>query len=446
MRLGTGPGKGPRLYAPGVPDWIGADGAHVLWVLRDRLFVLSAKEVRVVELPDLVEDVVADRAGVVVALARGFVRVDVAKGKVVAACLDEEADPVTTRPGVDLGLFVRVPSHKLVDLATGTDVPLPDAATRARFFRPWASGRGAAWVDFDHLYRLGARIEAIGKAPKTAGLAVGPGGGCVVQLESDTLVAPPRGLAQKLGTKVNAASVRFHPDGREALAAHADGVVRLDLAEGRVLEEWEGHLAPVGWAPEVRLLDLDAGALLDGRREVLMEGFAGARAALAGSTLAGPGGAVWELTTGERRGGGWSGGACAIDGARAVHVDEHGLALLGGGRVRHAAVGDDDEVDWARLDGEAVVIGTAAGEVVRVSLADGTARKPGRTKSPPRPPRAPEGVRWSEPEDPSAVVVDGKAWPLPADGAARVGQEVWIWSDEGLLAQLPPAGAGVPDA
>lgn len=433
MRLGLGPGTGPRLYAPGLPDWIGTDGTHVLWALRDRLFVLQDEEVRVVELPDLVEDVVADPAGVVVALARGFVRVDLARAEVVAACLEDEADPVTTRPGLDLGLFVRVPSHKLVDLRTGAETPLPDAATRARFIRPWARGVGAVWVDFEHLYRMGRRIEAIGKAPKAAGLAVGPEGAAVVQLETDTLVAAPRGLATRLGAKVDVASVCFRPDGMEALAAHPDGVARIDLAAGTVVEEYEGDLAPVGWAPEVRLLDLATGNLVDAHRRVYLTGFAGARPALHGATLAGPGGATWDLATGERRGGGMVGGVCATDGERVVHVDEHEVRVLGGPRFPHALVKEDDEVDWARLDADTVVIGTVDGHRGRFALADGRERKLGRVRSAPRSPAAPAGVRLSDPDEPSRVVVDGEALPLPADGAARVGEHLWLWSDEGLL-------------
>ena len=35
----------PRLAAPGVPDWIGADGVRVGWTLRDRLFLLGEDHV-----------------------------------------------------------------------------------------------------------------------------------------------------------------------------------------------------------------------------------------------------------------------------------------------------------------------------------------------------------------------------------------------------------------
>src|SRR5690606_8665145 len=76
MRRSLGTGPLPRLLAPGVPDWIGADGVRVGWALRDRLFLRAGDHVDVVELPDEVEEVAASPRRWTVALGNGFVRVD----------------------------------------------------------------------------------------------------------------------------------------------------------------------------------------------------------------------------------------------------------------------------------------------------------------------------------------------------------------------------------
>lgn len=434
MRLGLGSGTGPRLLAPGLPDWIGADGAHVIWVQRDRLFVLKGHGVHLVELPDLVEDVTADPAGVVVALRAGFVRVDVAHARPVAVLLDDEADPVTTRPGLDVGLFVEVPSHRLLRLADGGALPLPDAATRARLIRPWARGEGAVWVDMDHLYRMGRRTEALARAPKATGLAVGPDGALLLTLEGDTLVAAPRQPAVRLGHRSVADSARFSPDGAQVLVADEEGVLLVTLATGKVEREWHGAFAPVGWAPAPRLLDLDRGALVDADGAVLLDGFARAGVATAGTVLVGPGGAVWDLPSGERRAAGLVDGVSATDGRTVVHADDHAVGRVGGTRHPHRLVEEDDEVAWVRLDGDDAVVGTLDDRVARVSLADGTVTPAAGAAPRPRP--AEPGLVVAAADEPSGVTLDGRRVALPVDDGVRAGDGWWLWNDEGLLVRL----------
>ncbi|MFZ5476241.1 MAG: hypothetical protein ACOZNI_05645, partial [Myxococcota bacterium] len=343
MRLSLGEGPLPRLCAPGVPDWIGADGARVGWALRDRLFLLGDGWVDVVALPDDVEDVCASPGRWTVAHAVGFVCVDVASAQPVGVVLEDERDPVATRPGGDTGLFVEVPEQRLVRLADGLPLPLPDAALRARFLRPWETGVGACWVDMDTLYRMGERVFALGRAPGPEALRCGPGGAVMVTLRSDTVLAAAKGLAVRAGVRLDASTARFSPDGQTALAASERGVVHVDLRDGKTLRAWEGDLAPVGFAPRPLLLDLDRGALVDGDGDVVLTGFAASEPSLGGGKLAGPGGALWDLATGARLRDDLIEGACATDGARVAHVtDTH--ARVDGTTFQHGLAGEDDEV------------------------------------------------------------------------------------------------------
>lgn len=435
LSFALGPGPGLRLLAPGHPDWIGSDGRRVGWVVRDRLFLHFGDEARMVVLPDLVEEVCPHPAGWVVALGQGFVVVDPDTAALTAVVLDEEADPVTTRPGAQVGLFVEVPEHRLVRVADGRTVPIPDGATVARWIRPWATGVGAVWVSGDVLYRLGARVEAIGRAPGAAGIAVGPEGAVVVALGADAVVAAPRGLASRLGEHVDAASVRFSPDGAFAWAAGEEGAVRIDLAAARVVERRPGSLLPVGEGP--LFLDAARAAVVDGAGAELLGGFGGATPARSGRLLVGPGGDAWHLDTGAHEAGGWFEGVLVTDGARVVHVVDGEARVRGGPTFRHGLGMEGDEVVAGRIDGETLILVTQDGEQGRFALADGAVGE----RSHKRPPAGPRpdlcaGAWVSGEGADSEVRVGERSWPVPADGVARVGELHWAWTREGMLIQL----------
>jgi hypothetical protein len=432
MQLTLGFGPGTRLLAPGAPDWIGADGTRVGWVIRDKLFLREGDQVRIVDLPDLVEDVVATTDGWVAALGTGFVRVDPERACIDLALVDDEAEPVTTRPGYHYGLFVEVPEHRLLKLDDGEPVDLPDAALRARHLRPWARGAGACWVDFDILYRLGERVSAIGKAPGAEGIACGPDGAVAVALKADTVVAAPRGLAMRVGRRLDMASARFSTDGAKMLAADEEGVVLVDLATGGIDRTWEGSLAPVGWAPDILLWDAERGAVLDAEGAVWLDGFAGSVAAAAGPLVCGPGGAVWDTTTGTRRGTPRAGGVFATDGERVVFADDTNITTPGGAIVAHGLVSGDDTLAAARFEGDALVLTTTDGETGRFAVADGAPLKRGRVRKA-MPPALPKAVRLGPDNEPSRVTIGEATWPLPVDGAVQVGGAWWLWNDEGML-------------
>ncbi|MFN7146896.1 MAG: hypothetical protein ACK4YP_24185, partial [Myxococcota bacterium] len=418
MRLSLANGPLPRLLAPGVPDWIGADGARVGWTLRDRLFLLRDDHVDVVALPDLAEDVTAGPRRWTIALATGFVRVDPFTARLEDLLLDDQAEPVATRPGEEVGLFVEVPEHRLLRLADGRALPLPDGALRSRWIRPWATGVGACWVDLDVLFRLGTRVSVVGRIAGAEGIACGPEGAVLVRGAKDTMVASPRGLGVKVGRLLDAESARFAPDGATALAASLEGVHWIELETGRIRRTWDGSLAPVGFAPGPVLWDLDRGVLVDEAGVVLLDGFAGAEPAAAGRVLAGPGGAVWDLASGARGRADLRDGVCVTDGTRTVHVDDTEVHVLDGARFAHDLCGDEDAVDAARLDGDTLVVATLDGEVGRFGL-DGTRHERAHRKSPWKSPPAPrpEGVVLTAEDAESALRVGDTEWPLPADGA-----------------------------
>lgn len=442
MRLSLGTGPLPRLLAPGVPDWLGADGVRIGWALRDRLFLHAGSSVDVVELPDEIEEVAASPHRWTLALGSGFVRVDPETARIEELLLDDEAEPLATHAGEELGLFVEVPEHRLLRLVDGRPLPLPDGALRARWIRPWATGIGAVWVDIDVIFRLGSRVSVLGRAPAPEGIACGPEGSVLIGIKGDAVVAAPRGFAVLVGRPIDADSARFSPDGTTVLAACPEGVAWIDLVTGAVRKVWDGSLVPVGFAPGPILWDLDRGAVLDESGAVVLDGFAGSAPATAGRVLAGPGGAVWNLTSGVRGGDVLRDGVCATDGERTIHADDTHVQVLGGPRFAHGLCGEEDAIDAARIDGDTLVLATLDGEVGRYTLPAGEPRERTHQRSPWKslPPARPESVTLTRDEAESQIRIGDQTWPLPADGAATVGDQVWAWTREGSLFGFPGTG------
>ena len=452
----------PRLVAPGIPDWIGADGARLAWTLRDALFLHEADAVRVVPLPAEASEVAF--AGEVwnVALPNGTVTVDPVAARLVAALVDDEADPVDLVAGDAWVLFAETPSHRMLRRADGALVPLPDAATRARFLRPWSRGAGACWVDFDTVYRMrdGGRVAALGRAPGAEGIAVGPHGAVLVALKKDTVVAGPRGLAVRLGERVAADSARFTPDGGRVLAATEDGAVLVDLAAGTIVERWDGHLVPVGFLPRAGALGAvflhpDEGIVRLDDGTLVLSGFAGASVAAEGDVLAGPGGAAWSTRALARAVGadsdvaaaclrtGLTEGVCATDGRRVVQVQASGFRVDDGPERPHdLLLGGvaDDALEEAWVTGDVLHLRSCAGAQQSYDLQTGVQLTMSEPPAPAREEFLPDGVSIADPDEASAIVVDGTSYPLPADGALRVEGEgrgvVLAWTDDGMLVAL----------
>lgn len=406
-----GPGQPHRLYAPGEPDWIGSDGTRLGWLLRDCLFLREGEDTIMVKLPDWGNTVAAGPSAWVVSLDDGFVVVDPHAGEVTSALLDER-DPVATLPGADVAIVVDIPVNRLLRLCDGKPIPLPDGALRARWLAPFEVGVGAAWIDGDTLYRLGpTRISALGRASGAEGLRVGPHGAVVVQLPDATLVAAPNGLAMRVEQRLLAASARFSADGLRAMLTGEEGVVLLDLGEGKVLRGWDGDLVPAGFVGD-RAVRLDgSGDLFDDEENLVGEGFTGAAPSCAGGVLAGPGGRVWRLADGVVLG--RVSGVTATDGTLVAQIGQDVQIGPPGGRAHRFPHGfcEDDPVEVARIEGDELIVVTVDGEAAGFSL---------------------EGeVRWRRREPaPTATQVESE---LPVDGSTESAMGTWFWGEEGVL-------------
>ncbi len=439
MRLSLADGPFPRLLAPGQPDWIGADGERVAWVIRDVFFLLDGGEVVVVPVGDLVDDVVG--AAGRWTLASGDAAVRVVALQATSALVVDEIDPLEVRPGVDCVLAVGVPSHVLSRLESDEPIPIPDAATRAKFAAPFATGVGLVWVDLEVIYRLAESgiPNALGRVPGAEALAVGPGGAALVQLADDTVLVPTRALAARLGDKLHVATARFSPDGEEALVADDEGVALVSLRLGKVSRRWDGALTPVGFAPGPVLLDRDTGRLVDGEGGVLLDGFAGAVPACAGDLLVGPGAAGWDLSTGARRDigpvGVVAGSVLATDGQRVAMVDDQSVRI-DATAFEHRLCGDDDFVDRVVLAGDQVTIQTVDGQAAAYGL-DGTEHwRRHDERALEEPTHRVAGVTAGDPTEPSEFLVGQVRYPLPADGFARRGDRIFAWCTEGMLVEV----------
>lgn len=440
MRLTLGTGPAPRLLAPGLPDWIGADGERVGWVVRDVLFWLDQGGVSTVRLPDLADEVAASPTGWTASTALGAVRVNPKDGTFTALLSVDEGEPLAVLPGRDCAVVVAVPEHSLVRLADGACVKLPDAATRAPFLAPFGTGVGLVWIDLDRLYRLtdGGIPNGLGTATGAQAIVCGPEGATLVGFESDTICAAPKRLAVRLGASVDVESARFSPDGLRALVADEDGVLELDLVAGKELRRWNGSFLPVGYAPGPVRWDRAAGTLIDADGAVLASGFAGASPGQGGGWLAGPGGAIWSTETGAKLREGLPPGLVATNGRRVLVADDAEVRILDGATFPHTLCeGGDDALDAARLDDESVTLQTLEGETAAYSLEGAPLWRRSEGDPIATDDETPDGVAFADAGEPSAVYVGSKEWPLPGDGAAMVAGELWVWTTEGSLFALP---------
>lgn len=424
-----------RLLAAGWPAWVGTDGQRIGWAVRDRLFLCSVcapEVVRMVVLPDVIEGAVASPDRWVVALGQGFVTVDPVRAEACGALLDDEADPVGTRAGCDVGVFLEPGGHRALRLSDGQPVAMPDGGGHSRWLSPWAFGEGVAWVDLDTVYRLSSgHIRAIGRSRGTVELCVGPGGALVARGGSASLLAAPRGFGVE-GPKVEA--VRFSLDGERALVTDAEGASEILLRSGELVQRWAGRLDPVGFVgAEPWVHDRSTGCLRALRSGVVWPGFGGARPERTGEVLVGPGGRRWKLGE-DGRDLGLVDGLVSVGsiGGREViaHVDEELRVYVEGRLEGRRDVGEAERVRvandrvWVWGDGGARSY-NADGE-----LLGGEVAVPGKLAV------LDEGVIVAEADEESEVRLGNRSWPVPADGAAGVRGGVWAWSDDGALYAL----------
>ncbi len=435
MRLHLAADVPTRLLAAGVPDWLGADGLRIGWALRDVLFWLEGGEVFTLQLPDVITDVCPGPSTWTVAMALGVAEVDLSTRAVRHLLSVDAGDPLEVLPGEGTALVVAVPESAYIRVGDGAAIELPFAATRARFAAPFSQGAGLVWIDRERLFRQaeGGAPCPLGPAGGVEALAIGPSGVVLAAVESDTLCVASPGIVRRLGQEIDVEGARFSPDGRLALAADEAGVVEVDLATARVLRRWDGAAVPVGYAPGPVRWERTTGRLVDAEGAAVAQGFAGASPSCRGGWLAGPGGAVRRLTDGVVLRADLGEGTAATDGVRVVVVDDTVVHVLDGATFAHGLVAGEDGVDLVRVDEDRVTVQTFDGQAAAFSL-DGTERWRRRDRRAIRPEswRIP-GVRLGDPEESSLTLVDDRSLAIPADGAARVGGSVWLWSEEGML-------------
>lgn len=426
-----------RVLAPGWPEWVGSDGARIGWVVRDRLFLHLPGDERcwLVQLPDAVEGVSPSPTGWVCALGQGFVTVDPTRAEVVAALLDDESDPVGTRAGRDVGVFLEAPLHRALQLVDGAELALPEGASRSRWLTPWAAGAGVTWVDGETVYRLPAagRVAAVGRLRGTTEVVAGPGGACVVRGRTASLLVAARGFGVD-GPQVEAA--RVGETGESAVASDTAGALELRLADGKVLGRWAGRLDPVGFLQgEAVVHDRATGELRKAAGGAVVEGFCGAQPALSGDALVGPGGHQWRVGDEAPGAGGLVDGLLAGGPGLFVHADDVVTVYVDGRERARIAV---DEVSAVACGVEAdtgerwvKVVGAAGASFFDV---DGKARGAPASAAAPR--RRASRVKVAPPGEDSRVALGQREWPVPADHAVATPAGAWAWSDDGALYAL----------
>ncbi len=299
-----------------------------------------------------------------------------------------------TYPDGVLGLGDGARSYRL-DSAT---------VTITREAKPWApEAAGRVFRDYQLLFRYtAAGLRAIATMGERSRHLEGPDGSVLIRDGDEwTRAATPSGDAQPLDEALpcNPWGVRWSRDGRRIAIGDECGATHfIDVATGRQVAHREDALP----------IDGDGGLLYeDGRLEAGATRWTGIREATAafdGRLLAGPGGVVWDLTTGRR----------LFD----VPVVPLGTVVPGERWLL---------VPWDT--GEGLWLDPLTGLTVPgPQIDDDDLPEPDAPQT--------KGDGWSL--DRAGLHVDG--WPvfdLPVTAGARVGSRVWAWSDDGLLVAVP---------
>lgn len=390
---------GLALVHPGRADaWWHLGGHRFAWHDGDRLFVERGDEVLCLLAEGPVHVVPTDGGCLALTPSREF-RI----GSSV-----EEVDPRAARLG-------RPDAHRRGGewVADGLDLPL--GARRARSLRPFPTGRGAVWTADGWTYRMEDRPHALGPAGT---FLVGPGGAVVVG--DDDVFRHAAALGRPLAPLPCplAAPVRFAPDGTRVDGVDPDGEgVAIDLRSLRVVERRDAVPVGGGWLlPDGRLL-CDGALVRSGIRE--------ASWAVRDHLLAGPGGRIRDLRTGEVVGDAevhLGATVATATGFCTVHWETgEGLCIDARGRAVAAfriPLEEDDVVVDGRPDGEGARFGTALGRGWRVD---------GAVVDPAEPPEV------ERPEPP-------EGWEIPVEAETVVSGVRWGWTTDGLLLARPADG------
>jgi hypothetical protein len=407
--LGWGAGPGPRLWSPGAPTLLLADGARIGWQTRDGLFVDRGAEVGFLSLPRITAMSVSPDCWSVV--------IDGDAGS--RLCWGAPGRPWRARllpPGrVSVGgAWVRWRRGTRFALTTleGAPVAAPMGAHSAL---PWPDGPGASWWEGRYLYRLTetGRVAVAGVLPgEITGGRIGPGGAALLQVGDDLFGVAPGALPAPLQVEAGLTEARLSTT-HALLHTHA-GAGLFSLCDGALLAEVEGGV-PVGFAPDPLIFDEAEGTVCDLEGSLRRAHFLPGAALLRGETLYGPGGGIWDL----------GGGACLLrdavlsaeqllpmeDGVLCVHARELIVLEQDGTLLRR----------FARPSPGRVQVGSDRllfAESGRTLIADLSGKVLGATTPHVDDPMHPEPA---------------SRWGMQLDGAVALGGREWQWSDDGML-------------
>jgi len=221
--------------------------------------------------------------------------------------------------------------------------------------------------------------------------------------------------------------------GEQVFLPTEDSTKQINLRTGRILSESPGVYPVDG---EGRVLDLATGTIVRGDH-VERWGLLEASCALRGTLLGGPGGVIWDLTTGdplftqpvlalgatvptERA---WatvdweSGEGCWVLPATGERLADFVLPLC-----------EDDLVEEGWESRGAACFRTALGHCYRV--------KGDRVQGP----SGAEDFPQESGADPALKRHQrdlSRDWPLMIEGMTRVAHTLWVWNSDGLLVALP---------
>jgi hypothetical protein len=448
LGFGWGPGSGQRLLAPGLPDVLLTDGAHLGWLARDGVYALIEDQVHLVAVPQ--------PAGISVSPSCWVVVHPVDGGWDVTRFAPRNPQPESWHfpvRGVLAGAAWAVLDHgfqrEVINLSSGEAIRVPVGALDAQP-QPFPDGPGLLWVVDSMVYRLrsGAGVRSAGTLPaRPDSWRAGPRGAAAFQVGEDLwCMGPSRQPIHLAGLAWE--GLRFAPSGDRVLGHTASGIAECCLNTGEVLWEISGRMQPVGFSPEPVFLEERTGRVRDAEGLVLAEGFNPSAAVRDGDRLYGPGGTAWNLRTGERL---WPHAPLAAEhlaviGDRLVAIGEDlRLFDLAGEPCGQAPLPIDTETEGWPVDVYPTGSGSLCVELEEGALElslDGQRR---HLAAPTPPPPPPTDLVWSEPDEParlSLVDPSGKVtqtWPIASDGAARVGDRVWSWTEDGMLCALDAA-------
>ncbi len=448
MRLGWGPGPGDRMLAPGLPDALFCDGAHLGWVTRDGVYALMEEVVHLVCAAHPIAVSFSPGAWIIVHRVEdgvGIVRFD--PRNPTPEVWNFQVRSIST--GSSWAVLDHGSERSVIDLDQDKPIRIPVGAADARP-QAWADGPGLIWVQQGVVYRMtpDLQVRVAGTVPsQPEAWRAGPGGAAIFYVKEEVWGMAP-GSTPRLLQDLAWEGLRFAPSGQRLLGATEDGVAERCLRTGQTLWAKPGQLHPVGFGPDPIVLHENTGRVRDSSGRVFASGFNPSAAARNGHLLYGPGGTSWNLEEGVRS---WPHAPLqaehlAIVGDKLVAIsDDLQLFTLDGEPCGRFPLPLDAETEGSPINVTVSEEGHLVVELEedRFELSLAGQRAPLAADVPPAP-EPPSCIRLSAPDEPPCLTLLDeaqeplRAWPLGMDDGVQVAGRVWCWSEDGMLCALEP--------